>query len=180
MLIVEGPDGSGKTTLVEKLAEQLEWLIHPKLANHDTTLNINLGVWCVENRLKGFQEVIYDRYPLISEPIYGSVLRGYLRDGLDDGPWFRREWKRWQALQPLVVVCLPPLEVVMQNLRDDENNLEVVDKQPLIYWQYWALLQRSEWPWIHFDYTQTRDVNGSVSLLCDSITMHVRRIQRER
>src|SRR5690606_16829433 len=56
--------------------------------------------------------VIYDRFPLISEAVYGSILRGKNH--------FGDEWTALinllLALDPIVIYCRPGIKYIMQNI----------------------------------------------------------------
>lgn len=161
--MVEGPDGSGKTTLVRRLSEALSWPIAPRVVDKRTNpLISSLKGWVEENLEKGSHCTIYDRHRLLSEPIYGPIFRKALTDGFDDIHWFRDRWTRFQHTECIVVFCLPPFMEVHKNVRQGTSNLTVIDSTPEIYWQYWALcarmLTRSDTPKhpvvMQFDYTR--------------------------
>src|SRR5690554_3611457 len=85
IIIVEGMDGTGKTTLVQQLAHLLE--VKPRkyvgslgpsddyrlvLVNRTISEITELEIASAEGRSI---KRLYDRFPLISEAIYGPVLR---------------------------------------------------------------------------------------------------------
>src|SRR5690606_28511148 len=62
--------------------------------------------------------VIYDRFPLISEAVYGTILRG--RNHFGD------EWTALidllLSLDPIVIYCRPGIKYIMQNIRETADN----------------------------------------------------------
>lgn len=120
MFIVEGPDGAGKTTLIRRMQAELNFEIRPRACTSDNGIDVaTLREW-VEADLsrpvhdKGF----YDRHPLISEPIYGPIIRGRMADGFSDWSWMAKMLSIFNHRQPVIVFCLPPKQIVLDNVRD--------------------------------------------------------------
>ena len=141
MIIVEGPDGSGKTTLVTKLAERYSLGVEPKLVNSDMSSNSSKKAWCEQNVARGFQAKLFDRHCLISEPIYNSVTRRAFDPGFDDVHWYTAMTTMfYKHCNPLIIYCLPELEVVKANVAADVDNQPKVVRESIrkIYAQYVA------------------------------------------
>lgn len=158
MVIVEGPDGSGKTTLVEKLAHDLDVPIAARVVSQQTRPMEDLKRWTEVNLEGGFQQVIFDRHRLISDPIYRSVL-GNHNPSLYDPDWLMRKWTQLVDIRPLVIFCLPPLEVVKKNLQGDEANAVVSPYTDQLYYSYcafYAAVGRALGNVMLFDYTNPR------------------------
>ena len=157
MIIVEGPDGAGKTTLVKILSKTLGWRIADRVVDKDTTITGGQGSlkkWVRCNLDQGFQKIIFDRHRLISEPIYGPLFRGGLQDGFDDANWHSGSWGRLMRTKPFVIFCLPPLEIVTRNVMRDPDNKEVSPAIAQIYWAYWTTYCRMPYlPRVRYDYT---------------------------
>lgn len=155
MIIVEGPDGSGKTTLIQRLASELAFPIMPRVVSKDTEAMVDLVKWTEEDLDKGFGERIYDRHRLISEPIYGSVTRKEMQPGFDDIHWLSHQQSRLRSIRPIVIWCLPPLEVVYKNqFYETDQPHFVKENYRTIYWLYFN--QAASWPtrtWV-WDYTK--------------------------
>ena len=116
MIIVEGPDNSGKSTLVRNLSEQLGLKVlkpnkkgPPKNQEdiYNNTKHIIAGALShVNNR------TIVDRFSLIGESIYGPICRG-------QDLWvscFDKKMKMYSILRtidPFFIYCRPPNSVVL-------------------------------------------------------------------
>jgi thymidylate kinase len=114
--IFEGPDGGGKSTAAQRLADYTDArLVH---MGPFPAVSKGLGRMYVEAMLPallGYQDVVLDR-SWMSEPIYGAVFR----NGADRlGPVPTRMLERLaMRCMTRVVVCLPPLETCLKNFRD--------------------------------------------------------------
>jgi energy-coupling factor transporter ATP-binding protein EcfA2 len=139
VIIVEGPDGSGKTTLVNHLAEKYDIPISPKVVGSDTRPMIaDLQQWVESNLKKGLQWMLFDRHRLISEPIYQMCMGRRAQEGFDDIKWFTARMIDWTRIRPFIVYCLPPHIMVHNNLIDDKYNVEVQQYLHQIYSGYVA------------------------------------------
>lgn len=141
MIIFEGPDGAGKTTLIKSFQELSGLPINPRAVAQDTTPLIDdMRRWVWDNVQQGFQEKIFDRHRLISEFIYGSVIRVEQQPGFTDPEWVLGMIGRFYTLDPIIIYCLPPLEAVRANVSADPDNVAVAEFiEPL----YTAYLQKA-------------------------------------
>lgn len=108
IIIIEGPDGAGKTTLAHKLATCLNLKYH-----HEgpppvdiPPLDHYLGV------LEKYRHcsVVIDRFAL-GERVYGPALRGGDRLGQDG---FDAVSRRCLELNAHQIICLPPVDACLQ------------------------------------------------------------------
>ena len=137
MLIVEGPDGAGKSILAEKLSRDLRMPIATKVVGADTQPLLDLGKWTEDNLNKGFQRMVFDRHRLISEPIYGPATRNNQDVNFLDLGWLADMVHRFYQTQPIVIYCLPDLQVVRANVvREDTDNQVVAGRISAIYAGY--------------------------------------------
>lgn len=127
MIIIEGMDGSGKTVLAQQLSVRLGDVPIKRFVTSGGPISLDLIVERTRAALTDLHNqvtknrrpvVIYDRFPLISEPIYGTVLRG--RNHFGD-EWFTLIDQLF-ALDPIVVYCRPKIESILQNILETEDN----------------------------------------------------------
>lgn len=175
MIIIEGPDGSGKTTLVKRLSEQLRLPVAPRVVSKETEAMVDLKVWVEENVKAGFQQKIFDRHRLISEFIYGPIKRTRQEPGFDDLEWVQEMMFKFYATRPIIIYCIPSRVIIEANLLGDNDNLAVLDYTAQIYTSY---LERASLDLIHhtantylFDYTQDSD-DELVGAIYETIRLH--------
>lgn len=109
MLIIEGPDGTGKTTLAKYILRD-----YPDISpgvNHivpedyeDHVINCRNMYLAVSI---GRRPLVFDRCPLISEWVYGNLMR----DAKDGGGYISENaaFKAVKNLNPWIILCCPPL-----------------------------------------------------------------------
>lgn len=154
-VVVEGPDGSGKSRMVERIHTELGYPVHAKASDSITGPVQDLSGWTmrVQHEMAVTVEpMVFDRHPVISEPIYGRLVRASVRPGFEDRLWLNT---RKLALMPKAVViwCLPPLDVVRANLTLDRDMPGVVESIDRVYEAYVAAY-RTWGGWsIRWDYT---------------------------
>lgn len=139
MIVVEGPDGGGKSTLIRDLSERYMFPIAPRVVSKDTDAMVDLKAWVEDNTLQGFQYKFFDRHRLISEPIYGPILRDQIQPGFDDVSWLGWQMRLFYQAKPIIIFCIPPLEAVRANvIGDGEDNKVVRSRIDKIYSAYVA------------------------------------------
>lgn len=112
MVIIEGMDNSGKSSLIDKLLPSYPFsVIHSR-----TYWDEDPDHW-----VKGIQEVMEaatrrdifcDRFPVITESVYGPVLRG--KNVLSDHPSWPDLLQELARVQPVIIYCRPPLHKLVQ------------------------------------------------------------------
>lgn len=126
MIIVEGPDGGGKSTLVQKLAHELRLPVADKVVASDTTAMTDLVKWTEDNVARGFQPTIFDRHRLISEPIYGPILKSRQDPKFCDLTWMSQQLWLFYGCKPVIIYCLPDIRTVRRNVTKVDTENEVV------------------------------------------------------
>jgi hypothetical protein len=139
MIIFEGPDGAGKTSLAVRLSRELGIPIADKVVSSDMTPMTDLAQWTEDNVSCGFQRRIFDRHRLISEPIYGPATRSRQDLRFCDPGWMMEMTARFYACDPIIIYCLPPIQTVRANVnREDTDNAAVKSRIGAIYAGYVA------------------------------------------
>lgn len=175
MIIIEGPDGSGKTTLAKAICEHfdLEYRRPPtSLLSSTEGPSKELPEWWRAELIRPMGERdrgVYDRCFFISEPIYqiAQVNRDLLIGGAELSRGIFDLW----AEGPMMVFCMPPLDVqistVIQDGRDSLKNLENkhLEKIDFLYWAFWAVWLEAHNEVVHYDYT----VKGSREYIYDRL-----------
>lgn len=159
MIIVEGPDGSGKTTVIEKLKHVRRQL---KSIRGGVGGNTLVG-WSTDDTLQAYikkihdaqreelrdaQLIAYDRFHL-SEVVYGPILRGRqeLRDGdlhlLND--YIRRK-------QIPVILCLPSFKTTLANVNQEGRERPAFQTEGFLHQAYEVWKRMAPWATTVFDY----------------------------
>ena len=123
MIVLEGPDGGGKTTLQKKLIHI--WHGMPP-DNYDVQvihspgpLDKGLYYWAMKALRQAKPVCIFDRFPYFSEAVYGSLLRDHpCMTTLE----FIALRERLIRMRPLVIYCRPPL-TTLQATRTVEDQM---------------------------------------------------------
>lgn len=137
MIVLEGPDGGGKTYLAAALHREFGLPIAPRVVAKDTTAMVDLVKWVEDNNNQPWQKAIFDRHRLISEPIYGTIM-GRMSPGFDDLRWLANEMRKFYYKQPTIIYCIPDKETVYKNLVNDEDNRAIAPYWAQIYNAYVA------------------------------------------
>lgn len=126
MIIVEGPDGAGKSTLIQRLkAENPELQLAPRACTSlgGPLRGNHLLEWLIDyGAVYGY---IYDRHPCISGAVYGAV-RG---DPPDASLWGRLSGLTREINENArVIYCRPPRHEIIKAVNDTAQ-LEGVSRQ---------------------------------------------------
>jgi hypothetical protein len=162
-LIIEGMDGTGKTSLVNHLAQLFNLQIHER-AVKSSKLGVvdNVYEWVLKDlATEPERPMVYDRHPLISEYIYSSVLR----PGKIDPRFYSEEARRMllrMSRNRLIIFCIPPAGNTLANVRHSEGNqlTGVIEHCQTLYdlyqqaYTYWPTPLNA----IKFDYTNPSDL----------------------
>ena len=116
MIIVEGPDNSGKSTLVEWIKEnfnvqEINRRHGPPANAEDIKFRTEL-VLDTEIHSHPRRNFITDRFSLIGESVYGPILRG--KDLWKEIPQDKeRLEKTLRLLNPFIIYCRPDLDTIL-------------------------------------------------------------------
>lgn len=136
IVVVEGPDGSGKTNLIRNLRKEAKehYLCLARMNPPTHVSEITRIVHWVEKVFFLTPNLVLDRHPLISEPIYGPLLRG---ENLLEGHWNTDDIRQhFATVISRVIYCRPPTSVIYRELQKDEQLKGVAEKIEEITHQY--------------------------------------------
>lgn len=154
-IIVEGPDGSGKSTLIDHLRRVLGFSIHDRAVTSKDGPIMPLAKWVDEDISANWDHPwIYDRYPTISEPIYGKeVRRGNIESPFDNQAYLMNVNDVLYATS-VVVWCLPSLATVRNNVLDNRADQMpgVVRNIAHVHQAYMTAYFRWRGPKLRYDY----------------------------
>lgn len=169
MIVLEGPDGSGKTTLKDMLLERLDGVEEHERASTSKGGPVKHPfAWAEADVLSWDSQPfsLYDRHPFISEPIYGTVLRG----GYDHqfNSEYGRDLGHEMCTRGLIVLCLPPLKEIRANVaHNDEDqmsgvvqNIDEIALQYQIVQRHFSSRRNVFW----YDYTRPGDLEKLVTV----------------
>ena len=129
-IIVEGVDGTGKTSLIRRLQRDIPGLkSHPRFATSTGGPVDNLATKVyedVDSLLTG--KWVYDRHPVISEYIYGHELPARTVDP-DFFTWEMTYVRKRIMEGSLVIWCIPPLYFIKNSVIGDKNQLAGVEER---------------------------------------------------
>lgn len=171
MIIVEGPDGAGKTTLVNRLRKDFPELTEGERGTSNRKLLYTVTVPDTYTALRYAVNPydhprIWDRL-FYSEFVYAPMGGREPRFNLAQTKFIR---EMIEAMRVPVIVCLPPLPDVKKNVLVEDQMDGVVDKISLIYTSYTRML-RDGWfgpAVIVYDYTR-QNVNEQYNQMSEKI-----------
>lgn len=106
MIVLEGADGSGKSTLAKELSKLTGW---PVVGSKGPPRSPDEFVARIEALLAQRARTIFDRHPIISEFIYGGLLRPQIKIP-------RRLMAKFKSSRPFIIYCKSPTgELTPQN-----------------------------------------------------------------
>jgi thymidylate kinase len=157
-IIIEGPDGSGKTTLIRELLHTFQYpTIHVVQPRLPSVLQMIKLIYA--------SPVIFDRFHL-SPVVYGKVLR--------DGPELSKDTVG--ILEDLLfkhgfvqIICLTRIETMLHNNRKEAQVYETVKLVSVVEKLYEAYLveaANTRLPTLIYDYLDT-PVSGAVKWIKD-------------
>lgn len=159
-LIVEGPDGGGKTRLVEALLAKFpDWGKGSKASTSMGGPVPNLAAW-VNNEFKVMDAattcLVYDRHPVISEPIYGRIVRDNPKPGFTPSPWL--SWANVGMQDRVFVIwCIPHLAQCEKAVAVDRDMPGVTENIAEIHRAYVRAMTRWNGPGIRYNLSILQD-----------------------
>lgn len=164
-VIIEGCDGSGKTTLIDTIFKEGGYVKHSRASSSldgpvnglDDWVDADLDRLDQWDRRDQQPTFLYDRHPLISELIYADLR--WVNRGVS-GQFTNIEWilksQRRLADHGTLVICLPPyeeVERVMQHQGREAHMAGVFENRYTI----WTRYSQFVWPGNVIRYDRTRE-----------------------
>jgi hypothetical protein len=158
MIVVEGPDGAGKTTLIKEIRAQFPVVVADRLVSPEARPVVTDMRLATESRTRGLnQGVVFDRHPLISGPIYHAILGGTTNTFMfEDLGWLTFMNTLFEQAKPTLIYCIPPRKVCLEDNVSCWPSHASYDDREAIYDLYMARASldlgtgRAE----HYDYTE--------------------------
>ena len=130
-VIVEGCDGAGKTTVTELLLHKRPYLTRaPKASTSLGGPVRSLAQWVLDQEatmLMNARTLVYDRHPLISELIYGPIVRGRMASWEFDHTGWLATHLLFLQRHCLLVWCLPEERLIKKNVAEGRDMPGVVE-----------------------------------------------------
>lgn len=136
MIILEGPDGGGKTTLLHQIQERTGIVQAPRFATSEGGPKDDMARLVIDDIVNWPKLQIYDRHGIISDAIYGPIHRGQPSPGLDQWDSYATLYKMMMEHDPLIIWCLPPLAVAKYNESQGPRLDGVGARFTQIWWAY--------------------------------------------
>lgn len=150
IIVIEGPDNTGKTTLGLAIAKQLR-AVFVKAERPSSGVRLQNFHNILEYAKTYSGTVVADRHVAISEPIYGQIIRGGHQ--LDPS-----EMSACLNRIDVIVYCRPPRDRILETIDERPQMEGVVTKLNEIIHAYDYALDPRTWCYgdpklIHYDFT---------------------------
>lgn len=172
MIIIEGMDNSGKTTLCKSLSKTYGLPL-------DTSGRLKTLSECVQFQIHcmvSSELIIYDRMRIISEGVYGPLIRNRNVFGDKWGSYL----EVFMRTNPLVIYCRPPNEKILE-FGEREQMDGVIDHSRQLLSRYDAVMNEIKnftTNYVVYNYVDPRQ--KMKNRITQYITQHKHRIQLSR
>jgi len=154
MVIVEGVDNTGKTTLIDNLCRDLPLLNRIPKTPGPAPEEV---MWAFSKEYLGkpinqTRNMIFDRFHTLSELVYGPVIRGKIALSPDKVAWINDHLK---LHRPLLIYCNRPIDRILSSFDEREQLEGVKDKIENLQLGYEGIIQSMSFDWFtRYDYEQ--------------------------
>ena len=164
MIILEGPDGSGKTTVLERLGYERRAFkaLRAEVGGNEPggTATSNFGgttpahIAYAQEILKARREnnhaIAFDRFHL-SEHVYGPILRGKQELTEEDLNGLAIYLGRYHIP---IILCLPPFEVTLKNVMTAGRERPAYQTEAFLRQAYDGFARLTPWAQVVYDFTR--------------------------
>jgi hypothetical protein len=154
MIIVEGMDGTGKSSLVARLCEAFDLPLHTRASDSTKGPTQHLYEWARRDVITWAEQerAIYDRHPLVSEFIYGPITRQRMdrRFLSSEGQFLSRVFRE----NATVVFCDPGHLIATRNITQQPQMSGVIEHMSRLYWGYQSFFHHFDGHIAEWDYTR--------------------------
>ncbi len=167
LIILEGADGSGKTSLANRIRKDVQeymLFLRSNGAPHHVGQLADVIGWVAA--IPYVIPVIQDRNPVISEYIYGPIIRGKCMHGLDF------EQMEQMFRKSMIIYCRPSYSALAAGMRQEVqmegvalNHKEIVRA----YDEFMGQLRETDIP------VRTYDFTGPSALILDAVRSFIQR-----
>lgn len=180
MIVIEGPDGAGKSTLVKTLQEEFGFAVGERATkNRDLLYQVTRQdtYTALSTEIRGDQmnPLIWDRL-FWSELVYADIVG---RD-IEFTTLEQTVIKRLLSVLSLTIVCRPSLDTVLGNvLNEERHEMEgVKERIETIYDRYTTVFVSFPGIMLWYDYTDEQSSPGYYTY--NEIVGHIRRFLAQR
>lgn len=176
MIIVEGCDGSGKTTLVNRLSDELSLRIGQRgIKDRDRLFEVTREdtYRALAHGVEGYHKpFLWDRLGPFSDPIYARVMGRNCAFKTEE---LRHCTEVFKALRAPIIICHVPLDVAKQNAFNEHQMTGVSENFDFIWEMYERLkdIITIDFNGIIYDYR----VEGSYEKVRDHLRTYLTRRQ---
>jgi GTPase SAR1 family protein len=152
MIIVSGPDNSGKTTLVKKLCEDLHLNNLPKCKSLPLWEHpVEYSDWIIQTIKDSHHDDIVDRC-FIDELVYGPIMRGKV---CFDAPQFKACADALVDKSPLIIITNPGANMISKSYAEREQYPQLHQNLKVLFRYYEAMNEYpfNQCPQYIFDYS---------------------------
>lgn len=160
IIVLEGCDGAGKSTLAEYLCSKYRLLYHhegPPPAHVEPlehyAAQVETWRFRLEAKIDGWQGVVFDRLAM-GERIYGPIYRGHDRLGATGWRLMKRLFAAGNVIH---IVAMPSYEVCLTNWLRNQGNELVTDRTQFerMYDRYRTITAQDDYAFhLFYDYTK--------------------------
>lgn len=154
IIVVEGCDNTGKSTLIQSLAERIKAPLARSYGKPKDSGDIETWHWWA--RACPQSPIILDRHPVISDLVYGPLLRGGTHSSI--------EWAREFRGDMFLIYCRPPFHKVAESIDERDQMEGVRERLANIYQSYEGLMEILD-PDAIYDYTAKPGIENLAQMI---------------